>query len=139
MTTIENRFHASVPPTHTHTQWTLRLDPNDRPSCSQLLRHELFTKGTWSERFTTELRSKVEKELEDNPLLKNLGITIHGSLHDSKQRSSSDKLSTEPQPVPKKVWSQHLHSARIHPSTHFTMMHDEALCVCIASTFVPGL
>ncbi len=101
------------PPTHTHThtlvtntQWTLRLDPNDRPSCSQLLRHELFTKGSWSERLTTELRSKVEKELEDNPLLKSLGITIHGSLHDSKQRSS-DKISAEPHPVPRKVRSHH--------------------------------
>ena len=78
--------------THTHTltctQWSLRLDPNDRPTCSQLLRHELFTKGGWSEKFSTDLRTKIEKEIDENPLLKNLGITIHGSVHDAKNRTS---------------------------------------------------
>ncbi|XP_064389654.1 cyclin-dependent kinase-like 3 [Halichondria panicea] len=98
---LERRYPQLSQAAKDMIKWTLRLDPNDRPSCSQLLRHELFTKGSWSERLTTELRSKVEKELEDNPLLKSLGITIHGSLHDSKQRSS-DKISAEPHPVPRK-------------------------------------
>ena len=37
----------------------------------------------------------MQKEYEDNPLLKTLGITIHGSLHDYRQqplKESSDKL-----------------------------------------------
>ena len=75
--------------THTQTQWSLRLDPNDRPTCSQLLRHELFTKAGWSDKFTADLRAKIEKELEENPLLKNLGVTIYGSVYEAK-RSKSD-------------------------------------------------
>ena len=37
----------------------------------------------------------MQKEYEDNPLLKTLGITIHGSLHDYLQqphKETSDKL-----------------------------------------------
>ena len=36
-----------------------------------------------------ELRGKVEKELDDNPLLRNLGVTIHGSVHDAKQAKTN--------------------------------------------------
>ena len=70
-----------------YSQWSLRLDPNDRPTCSQLLRHELFTKGGWSEKFVVDLQSKIEREFEENPLLKNLGITIYGSVYESKQKA----------------------------------------------------
>ena len=41
------------------------------------------------DRFLAELRGKVEQELEENPLLKSLGITVHGSVHDSKHKASS--------------------------------------------------
>jgi len=60
----------------------LRLDPSERSSCTQLLQHKYFTHDGFAEKFTVELRQKVQKEYEDNPLLKTLGITIHGSLHD---------------------------------------------------------
>ena len=73
-------------------QWSLRLDPNDRPTCSQLLRHELFSKSSWSDQFIAELRRKVEKELEENPLLRSLGIPIHGSVHDAKSKPKAEPL-----------------------------------------------
>lgn len=73
--------------THVPTiQWCLRLDPTDRPSCTQLLRHELFQKNSWAEKFVVELRTKVQREFEENPLLKNLGVTIYGSLYDYQHR-----------------------------------------------------
>ena len=34
-----------------------------------------------------DLQSKIEREFEDNPLLKNLGITIYGSVYESKQKA----------------------------------------------------
>ena len=46
------------------------------------MQHKYFTHDGFAEKFTVELRQKVQKEYEDNPLLKTLGITIHGSLHD---------------------------------------------------------
>ena len=63
----------------------MRLDPNDRPTCTQLLRHELFQRNGWADKYIVELRTKVQQEFDENPLLKNLQITIYGSLYDSQQ------------------------------------------------------
>jgi len=60
-----------------------------------LLQHKYFTHDSFAEKFTVELRQKVQKEYEDNPLLKTLGITIHGSLHDyltQPHKEGGDKL-----------------------------------------------
>ena len=34
-----------------------------------------------------ELQLKIEKEFEENPLLKHLGVVIHGSVYEAKQRA----------------------------------------------------
>ena len=61
-----------------------------------MLQHKYFTHDGFAEKFTVELRQKVQKEYEDNPLLKTLGITIHGSLHDylhqPAHKEANDKL-----------------------------------------------
>ena len=78
-----------------HLQCCLKLDPTERSSCTQLLQHKYFTHDKFAEKFTVELRQKVQKEYEDNPLLKTLGITIHGSLHDylhPSHKEANDKL-----------------------------------------------
>ena len=36
-------------------------------------------------------RLSIEKEFSENPLIKNLGITIHGSVHEAKQRDIAEK------------------------------------------------
>ena len=36
-------------------------------------------------------RSKVEKEFTENPLIKNLGITIYGSVHEARQREIAER------------------------------------------------
>ena len=36
-------------------------------------------------------RSKIEKEFTENPLIKNLGITIHGSVHEARQREIAER------------------------------------------------
>ena len=34
-----------------------------------------------------DLRSKIEKEFDENPLLRNLGVTIYGSVYESRQQA----------------------------------------------------
>ena len=36
-------------------------------------------------------RSKIEKEFAENPLIRSLGITIYGSVHDTRQREKADR------------------------------------------------
>ena len=36
-------------------------------------------------------RSNIEKEFAENPLLKNLGITIYGSVHESRLREIAER------------------------------------------------
>jgi hypothetical protein len=53
------------------------------------LRHELFTKGGWSDKFVVDLRSKIEKEFDETPLLRNLGVTIYGSVYESRHQAAA--------------------------------------------------
>ena len=36
-------------------------------------------------------RSKIEKEFAENSLIKNLGITIYGSVHEARQREIAER------------------------------------------------
>ncbi|KAL7294339.1 hypothetical protein TKK_0012349 [Trichogramma kaykai] len=47
----------------------LRMDPDTRPNCAQLLQHPLFMQDNFAERFLVELRDYVAKEAAGNPLL----------------------------------------------------------------------
>lgn len=63
----------------------------------------MYILSTKPHRFSSELRTKIEREFDENPLLKNLGLTIHGSVHDARQaKSSPEKKPTfaysQPQP-----------------------------------------
>ncbi|CAI8036261.1 Cyclin-dependent kinase-like 2 [Geodia barretti] len=88
---LDRRYHQLSHSSMDIVKWALRLDPSDRPSCSQLLRHELFTRNGWIPKFTAELRVNIEKEFAENPLLNNLGIAIYGSVHEAKLREIAEK------------------------------------------------
>ncbi|XP_067671189.1 cyclin-dependent kinase-like 2 isoform X2 [Haliotis asinina] len=49
----------------------LRRDPDDRPTCSDLLKHEMFVKEGFSSKLSNDLKQKIHREYHDNPLLKN--------------------------------------------------------------------
>lgn len=49
---------------------SLRLDPDDRPTCTQLLKHEFFQKDGFATRIQHDLKQKVNKETNNNPLIK---------------------------------------------------------------------
>lgn len=52
-------------------QQCLCRDPDDRPTCSDLLKHEMFVKEGFSSKFSHDLKQKIHREYHDNPLLKN--------------------------------------------------------------------
>ncbi|XP_077974092.1 uncharacterized protein LOC120347737 isoform X1 [Styela clava] len=48
----------------------LRLDPNDRPSSSSLLRHEFFRKDNFEEKVIPEIRARIQKEHQQNQMVR---------------------------------------------------------------------
>ncbi|NXA11734.1 CDKL2 protein, partial [Sapayoa aenigma] len=44
----------------------LQMDPDKRPSCAELLQHDLFNEDGFAERFTQELNLKVQKDARDH-------------------------------------------------------------------------
>ncbi|XP_077773697.1 cyclin-dependent kinase-like 2 isoform X2 [Podarcis muralis] len=52
----------------------LQTDPDKRPSCTELLQCDLFNKDSFTERFTQELKAKIQKE-RDHPLPKKSKIS----------------------------------------------------------------
>jgi len=50
-------------------QLCLSLDADARPTCSQLLRHQLFTGDDFAASITRQLRTTVCREYESNPLV----------------------------------------------------------------------
>ncbi|XP_041485684.1 cyclin-dependent kinase-like 4 isoform X2 [Lytechinus variegatus] len=72
----------------------LHLDPDQRPTCTQFLKHEFFKKDGFCDTFPSELSIKVQKEFEGNPLLKSLlgdekGDEEKRSKHRSKKSNPS--------------------------------------------------
>lgn len=67
---LERRFPQLAALSLTVMKLSLHLDPDQRPTCHQLLRHEYFKKDHFNEKFPSELRTKIHKEFEDNPLLR---------------------------------------------------------------------
>ena len=70
-------------------QQCLRLDANERPTCSHLLKLEFFTRDNFATRFPQEIRAKILKETEGNPLLRNRNGSKDDA--DSKDKENKDK------------------------------------------------
>nr|CAD7589127.1 unnamed protein product [Timema genevievae] len=54
----------------------LKLDPNQRPNSGELMVHSYFTQDRFSERFLSELRTKIQQEFQGNPLLRKYQTTL---------------------------------------------------------------
>ncbi|KAG4067610.1 hypothetical protein HA402_005382 [Bradysia odoriphaga] len=50
----------------------LKMDGNQRPDTSKLLKHDLFTRDKFVETFLVELKGKLAQEMVGNPLLKRM-------------------------------------------------------------------
>jgi len=65
----------------------LRMDPSHRSTSMELIRHLYFTHDHFSEYFLPILRSKMQEELQGNPLLQKYEAAI---LFDSTARNERD-------------------------------------------------
>lgn len=69
-------------------QHCLHLDPDARPTCTSLLKYEFYKKDNFAEKFATELKAKITREIADNPLLK----AIESYDDRSKERRKEKKI-----------------------------------------------
>eukprot|EP00118_Oscarella_pearsei_P006802 m.31552 g.31552 ORF g.31552 m.31552 type:complete len:796 (+) comp31512_c0_seq5:230-2617(+) len=81
---LSRKFPRISPSSHLAIKKCLRLEPRERLSCTGLLQDEYFKRDGFSEKVIPEVKAKIRKEIEDNPLLKRIGI----------------KLSDDPPPAP---------------------------------------
>ena len=82
-------------------QLCLKMDPVERPWCSQLLKHDFFKKDNFGEKFAQELKAKITRETADNPLLR----SINGR-HDSKDETAEEKARRKRRKEKEKVIEQ---------------------------------
>ncbi|XP_041365004.1 cyclin-dependent kinase-like 2 isoform X2 [Gigantopelta aegis] len=68
---LEKKFHRISNWSLDLMKQCLRLDPDLRPTCSELVLHEFFTREGFSTRFSHDLKQKLHKEYHDSPLVKN--------------------------------------------------------------------
>ncbi|XP_076452232.1 uncharacterized protein LOC143287868 isoform X3 [Babylonia areolata] len=65
---LERKFTKVSPEALDFMKQCLRLDPDNRPTCTELLKHSLFTRDGFASRYAVELKHKLQKENLNNPL-----------------------------------------------------------------------
>ncbi|NXR59979.1 CDKL2 protein, partial [Rhadina sibilatrix] len=71
---LEKRYPKLPPAALDLAKECLQIDPDKRPSCTKLLQGDFFNKDGFAERFTQELKQKIQKDARDLQLQKNLKI-----------------------------------------------------------------
>lgn len=87
---LEKKFPRLSPLALDLMKQCLRLDADDRPTCSQLLRSEFFQKDGFAQKFIQELKARIQKESHDNPLMKNQRRTGSDSQKDDDNKDHRD-------------------------------------------------
>lgn len=69
----------------------LKMDGNQRPDTTKLLKHDLFTRDNFLDNFLVELRAKLSQEMQGNPLLKRMPSYGSGRKLSDEKKSGGDK------------------------------------------------
>lgn len=69
----------------------LKMDGNQRPDTTKLLKHDLFTRDNFLDNFLVELRAKLNQELQGNPLLKRMSSYGSGRKLADEKKSGGDR------------------------------------------------
>ncbi|NXY82199.1 CDKL2 protein, partial [Alcedo cyanopectus] len=72
---LDKRYPKLSTPVLDLAKRCLQIDPDKRPSCAQLLQSEFFNQDGFAERFTQELKLKIQKEARDHQLQKKSKIS----------------------------------------------------------------
>ena len=64
------------------------MDPTERPLCYDLLCDDYFHRDGFLEKVVPDLKARIRREIEENPLLKNLGIKISDDRYDRRPQVS---------------------------------------------------
>lgn len=65
---LEKKFTRISPQSLELMKQCLRLDPDERPTCTQLIKHDFFSKDNFTTRFQNDLKQRIERENQGNPL-----------------------------------------------------------------------
>ncbi|NWR52491.1 CDKL2 protein, partial [Regulus satrapa] len=83
---LEKRYPKLPPAALDLATECLQIDPDKRPTCTELLQGDFFNKDGFAERFTQELKQKIQKDARDHQFQKKAKINKRGKDDISEER-----------------------------------------------------